>query len=152
MSIDEEEFYPPLFLRCDPFPVYQLKKHKSPSPFVYFDCRTYAGNAVLGILPPEFPLRYWQTNPSVINTVQGVATAYRTDRPRTGTLEDPVLFEWANKSSFQIVTAGLDDHFGSGLTTRRYPSGFDYDQSPLLRRRRQYHQFQRRQQAQDMKP
>jgi prepilin-type N-terminal cleavage/methylation domain-containing protein len=125
LSTDEVQFYNDTTQRPDAFPVYQVRRHQTPSPFVYFDSRTYAGDAVLGIVPPEFPLRRYRVAP-FNNAVQGVATAYRTDRPRAATPEDPIPFEWANNTTFQIVTAGLDDHFGSGLTTRRYPSGVNY--------------------------
>ena len=126
LSTDEVQFYNDTTQRPDAFPVYQLRRHQTPSPFVYFDSRTY--------VLPSFPFRrYWDSsdpnfNSSFVNTVQGVATAYRSDRPRTVTPQDPdqVPFQWVNDTTFQIVTAGLDDHFGSGLLTRRYPSGWDY--------------------------
>ena len=44
----------------------------------------------------------------------------------TPTDHDQFPFEWVNNDTFQIVTAGLDDHFGSGLPHRRYPSGVGY--------------------------
>ncbi len=106
--------------QADVFPVYMVKRRNTP--FVYIDARTYAGDATTGLLPASFPLAAFQPTTNVL----GVATAYRSDRPRTVTPADPVPFEFANPHTFQIICAGLDDHFGLGGTLRRYPSGTNY--------------------------
>lgn len=108
----------------DQFPVYLVKKRQHP--FVYFDSNTYLGMgsppAPSPILPPVYPpVAFAGTT-----KIRGIATPYRSDKPRAPTPLDPVPFDWVNKSTYQIVSAGLDGHFGSGNLLHRFPSGFNY--------------------------
>ena len=78
----------------DPFPVYH--PHNLKAPYVYFDSRTYSSR------------RFYTA------TGHGAVAAYASTRMA----KDPVhanrqVPEWINKTTFQIISAGLDDHYGS---------------------------------------
>ena len=126
LSTDEVLLHGRPFAESDQFPVYLVKRRKHP--FVYFDSRTYFGTptAPTPILPPVFPpVAYAGTT-----TIRGAARPYRSDRPRRVVAPDPVPFQWVNKSTYQIISAGLDGHFGQAVSPasflRRFPSGVNY--------------------------
>ncbi len=96
----------------DAFPVYYPAGKKAP--YVYFDARAYS-------------TRRFYTHSSF-----GTVSAYASDRVRS----DPNnpsnrIPEWVNPTSFQIISAGLDDHFGTYRDVARqiklFPSGRTYD-------------------------
>lgn len=90
------------------------------SPYVYFDCRTYGGLGA-GTSPA--------TNGFYTLSNKGSAKPYFSTRPST---TPPYPFEWVNKDTFQIISAGLDEHYGSELFLADhlsypvYPTGANY--------------------------
>lgn len=93
-------------------------------PYVYFDSRTYG----LAYYWPERRL-----DPAAVpRRGMGIARPYLSTRPST---TSGFSFEWVNKDKFQIISAGLDGHYGSidtnpadPLTVPRpqYPTGVNY--------------------------
>jgi len=87
---------------------------------VYFDARTYGG-----LNPATMPI----VNGFYTITGKGTAKPYLTNRVSASS---PYGFEWVNRDKFQIISAGLDDHYGSDLflTDHRlypvYPNGTNY--------------------------
>jgi len=109
----------------DPFPVYLPKGRKVP--YVYFDSRSYGG--VLSTGAPAIPLTGFYTMPGPFPG-HGLARPYTTNRPKP---TSPFGFEWVNDTTFQIISAGLDDHYGSDailtlgiVAFPRYPSGDNF--------------------------
>jgi prepilin-type N-terminal cleavage/methylation domain-containing protein len=97
----------------DSFPVYIA--YGSKLPLVYFDARSY-GSA------------FYAPNPSMT----GAAKPYLSDRDKP---TSPLGKEWVNKDSFQIISAGRDNHYGSAAILGPppdpslhpiYPSGVRY--------------------------
>ena len=87
----------------DGFPVYPPPRKRAP--YVFFDFRTYGG-------------RYYQSPHA-----QGAAKPYLSSRSLGG----PPPHEWANKNTFQIISAGLDDHYGAvPPPAQYYPDGTNY--------------------------
>jgi len=127
---------PPLFLLStdesmlygtpnDAFPLYMVDNRQTP--YVYFDSRTYQGvYSTTPSLPPYYRLLPPFNPPEAGN----MAAPYLSDRRRNPTAENPMVFEFANPDTFQIICAGLDNHFGNGNPTsgflRQYPSGVNY--------------------------
>jgi prepilin-type N-terminal cleavage/methylation domain-containing protein len=105
----------------DAFPIYPPKGRLEP--YVYFDARTYGGIGPVTESPTNgfYPLS--GPNP------QGVAKPYIASRPDPNS---PYGLEWVNEDSFQIISAGLDGHYGSAdfLSDRslypQYPTGVNY--------------------------
>jgi prepilin-type N-terminal cleavage/methylation domain-containing protein len=93
---------------------------KKNSPYTYFDARTYGG------LDPMAPT---PINGYFTVTNKGSAKPYLSNRTSASS---PYGFEWAKPDSFQIVSAGLDDHYGSELFKADhrsypvYPDGVNY--------------------------
>ncbi len=108
----------------DQFPVYLPEGRKVP--YVYFDSRTYGG--ILSTGPPPFPLNGYYTVAGPFPG-HGYAKPYLTNRAKP---TSPFGFEWVNDTKFQIISAGLDDHYGSDAFLAniaffpRYPSGDFY--------------------------
>ena len=102
----------------DFFPVYPPPNKKEP--YVYFDSRTYGG--LLALTPPNLNGFYALPN-------KGAAKPYLTNRPSA---TSPYGYEWVNKNTFQIISAGLDDHYGSDafladhLSYPIFPDGLNY--------------------------
>lgn len=100
-----ETVAPPLFCTYQP--------PKKNSPYVYFDARTYADSlySVGG---------------------KGSAKPYFAKPPLPPAPGPPTIVEWVNPDRFQIISAGLDDHYGSTpvLTDPYsypvYPKGVNY--------------------------
>ncbi len=80
--------------QIDPFQVYLPSGRQMP--YVYFDSRAYLRNP-----PPIFGVQG-----------KGVARPYFSDRSRTPDAVNPHPFEFMNRDTFQIISAGLDDHYG----------------------------------------
>lgn len=131
MSTDEVRLHGRPVAEVDIFPVYMISKRETP--YVYFDSRTYQGK-YSGLMPPNLLSPPPQYPPAAYITagttrIKGIATPYRSDRPKNQTPLDPGQFRWLNKDSLQIVSAGLDNDFGGIPATyllRRYPSGTYY--------------------------
>jgi len=94
---------------------------KKMAPYVYFDCRTYGGLAA-GMAPA--------VNGYYTLLNKGTAKPYFSTRVPASPGAYP--FEWVNKDTFQIISAGLDDHYGSDLFLADhlsypvYPTGTNY--------------------------
>lgn len=100
----ETDYRPNLFFTYHP--------PKKKAPYVYFDSRTYGG------VDPANPV---PINGFYTLEDRGSAKPYLTNRASP---TSPYGFEWANPDKFQIVSAGLDDHYGSELFLadhRSYP-------------------------------
>lgn len=89
----------------DCMPVYRPKGLLTP--FVYFDSRTYGPSSGVGYT------KYFGAN------VRGVARPYKSEKIRGNSATpptDPILYDryyrYQNETTFQVVTAGLDDSFG----------------------------------------
>ena len=80
----------------DPFPIYMPKRLTKA--YVYFDSRTYPA---------------WTANPAA------QLRPYLSDRPTTN---NPYI----NRDTFQIISAGLDNSYGSRAANKMYPSGNNY--------------------------
>ncbi|MHB8973621.1 MAG: type II secretion system protein [Pirellulaceae bacterium] len=119
LNWDEDVSDVDIFDDGDCFPVYAAPKKKSP--YVYFDQRNYGKisqpNPPIGCLYP-----FLQDSPV------GWAKPYLSTRASVR----PGVPEWVNKTTFQIISAGLDDHYGSGdflndpLLYPVYPTGTNY--------------------------
>jgi prepilin-type N-terminal cleavage/methylation domain-containing protein len=115
----------------DIFPVYLPKGMDVP--FVYFDSRTYMPRSIYKynnkfVDPVQYPQLHQHGTPNI----KGIARPYRSDQPRQITSGDTHPYKWINADTFQIIAAGIDNHYG-GLTAdavaginRHYPSGADY--------------------------
>ncbi len=92
----------------DSFPVYAPKSRKAP--YVYFDSRTYS--FILGGQPTYTVY----SHPSI----PGVAVPYKANRLNAAfrsAVDPPDQFvEFARPQTYQIISAGLDDHYGTGQT------------------------------------
>jgi type II secretory pathway pseudopilin PulG len=103
---------------ADPFPVFAPPKKRSP--YVYFDSRAYGG-LNKGVAPA--------VNGFYTVATKGSAKPYLTSRQSASS---GYGFEWANKDTFQIISAGLDDHYGSELfladhmSYPRFPDAVNY--------------------------
>ncbi|MBT5598984.1 MAG: type II secretion system protein [Planctomycetaceae bacterium] len=97
-------------------------------PFVYFDSRTYMPRSIYGYAPAaQYPLVYnLPTNP---NDVNGVARPYRSDQPREATPDDGYFFHWVNKNTFQLIAAGVTNHYGNNIL----PAPLNGRPTPLTR-------------------
>jgi prepilin-type N-terminal cleavage/methylation domain-containing protein len=117
----------------DGFAVYHPKN--SDVPFVYFDSRTYLPRKINGYAAAtQYPLLLNLT-PDNIRT-NGVARPYRSDQLRLGFDQmghpihldgthddhdandfggDGYGFEWVNKNTFQIIAAGVTNHYGDNV-------------------------------------
>jgi prepilin-type N-terminal cleavage/methylation domain-containing protein len=103
-------------------------------PFVYFDSRTYMPRKIYGYAAAtQYPLSYNLTPNSIRDN--GVARPYRSDQVRPGfdrmghpihlngdhyEDRDPIDgdgygFEWVNKNTFQIIAAGVTNHYGDNI-------------------------------------
>ncbi|MFO7903483.1 MAG: hypothetical protein R6U98_12535, partial [Pirellulaceae bacterium] len=98
----------------DSFPVYTPKG--TDMPLVYFDSRSY-GNVNVYYPPP-----------SSLNDNTGAATPYLSSR------SSDVKEEWVNENTFQIISAGRDNHYGSYACLVEdpslypvFPTGENYD-------------------------
>jgi len=114
LSYDDKQLNPAAVE--DSFPVYL--PYKSEAPFVYFDARSYG----ITFYPP------------IPNDQTGAAKPYLSDRERVATTNKPLPYEWVNEDSFQIVSAGRDNHYGSYACVADpvqylpvYPLGMNYD-------------------------
>jgi prepilin-type N-terminal cleavage/methylation domain-containing protein len=110
----------------DPFPVF-LPQGRT-VPYVYFDSRSYGG--VLSTAAPVIPLTGFYSVPGGPLGGHGLARPYTTIRQKPTSVFG---FEWVNETTFQIISAGLDDHYGSDAVLTggiaffpRYPSGDNY--------------------------
>jgi prepilin-type N-terminal cleavage/methylation domain-containing protein len=130
----------------DIFPVYLPKGMDVP--FVYFDSRTYMPRSVYKyydnyVPPAQYPHWHLHGTPNI----KGVARPYRSDQPRTANNDDGYLFQWVNKSTFQIIAAGIDNDYGYDLFPpillvppyptyprgyKHYPSGHNYNLPAVL--------------------
>ncbi len=90
-------------------------------PLVYIDSRSY------GDITATYPL--------APNDITGAAKPYLSDRVKQNS---PFGYEWANETTFQIISAGRDNHYGSYVFRQvvtppqlplfpRFPSGVNYD-------------------------
>ncbi len=100
----------------DVFPVYPPSGKKAP--YVYFDARTYFD----ATRPQAFQHTFYT------HSLYGTVAPYGSDRMKTNPTPPPArLPEWMNPTSFQIISAGLDDHFGRYQDVSRqlklFPSG-----------------------------
>ncbi len=105
----------------DPFPVFLPPKRQEP--YVYFDSRTYGGS----VAPPANPAdNYYPLAPG---SPVGYAKPYLSSRANPAS---PWGFDWVNKSTYQIISAGLDGHYGGdffmagGMDYPRFPNGENY--------------------------
>ncbi len=90
----------------DPFPVYLPPQRKAP--YVYFHNVTYGGT----LKPPLAPLNGFY--PPTAGSPVGYARPYlAANRPIPLSPNSPYGFEWVNKTTYQLISAGLDDHYGS---------------------------------------
>jgi hypothetical protein len=97
----------------DGYPVYPPPKKTSP--YVYFDSRTYGG---IG-LPTQPP-----TNGYYGSAANGWAKPHLSSRLSSSSRYWPYNpndlpprspgYEWVNRTTFQIISAGLDDNYGAG--------------------------------------
>lgn len=85
------------------------------TPFVYFDVSRLTSTSTT--LVPSYAGAGSTTMPGT-----GTARPYRAEPSTTTTQPNP----YANPKSFQIISAGLDGHFGSGATAGVFPTGTDY--------------------------
>ncbi len=125
MSTDEVSLHNRPVIEADSFPVYLVKGRQHP--FVYFDSRTYGGTVAPPpvVLPPVYPPRAY----SGTTSINGFAMAHLSDRRRNPDPIHPLPFEWVNKKTYQIISAGLDADFGGipgAAFPRRFPSGNNY--------------------------
>jgi type II secretory pathway pseudopilin PulG len=103
---------------ASPFRVYTPPGRNEP--YVYFDSRRYA----IGYywpdqrLPADAPIRRGR----------GVARPYLSTRPSPSS---PFGLEWVNKHTFQIISAGLDGHYGSIISDPANPLAEPRQQYPL---------------------
>ncbi len=109
----------------DPFAIYAPDGKRSP--YVYFDARSYGGIVFSNGVPLTgiYPML---RNVSTI----GWARPYLSAQVKSSS---PYGLEWANSRTFQIVSAGLDDHYGgvgmmvppaTVLPYPVYPTGVNY--------------------------
>jgi prepilin-type N-terminal cleavage/methylation domain-containing protein len=89
-------------------------------PFVYFDSRTYMPRKIYGVVDnngnkinapaAQYPL-------AVTSSDKGIARPYRSDQERqvTPSGDDQHNFQWVNKNTFQIIAAGITNHYGNDL-------------------------------------
>ncbi|MHB8861700.1 MAG: type II secretion system protein [Pirellulaceae bacterium] len=102
----------------DFFAIYAPSKKKSP--YVYFDARTYGGlnRAVAPAVNGYYSVPTKGSAKPYLSTRTSASSGYG--------------FEWVHKDSFQIISAGLDDHYGSEafltdhMSYPRYPDGANY--------------------------
>ncbi len=115
----------------DCMPTYHPAGKKAP--FVYFDSRTYT-------FPAGSSLFFNYYSPTA--EAMGVARPYRSDMvdkkvPSTAAMAN-AYYQFMNKSSFQLISAGLDDTYGGvpytsggGPVYYSYPSGQSIDFGPF---------------------
>ena len=107
----------------DFFPVFAPKGLLAP--YVYFDSRTYGGL----LKPPAAVVNGYYTAPNM-----GTAKPYLTTRPSA---TSGYGYEWVNRDSYQIISAGQDNNYGSDfflanhLSYPRYPTGEFYSDATL---------------------
>ena len=125
-SYDEELVHGRQPAENDVFPIYFFARYEQP--FVYFDSRTYIHQAGNG---PAAPVPHWPPQGYQNSTlIMGHALPYRTDTPRRATPTDPILREFANAKTFQIISAGLDEDYGEwggatiSATVAAWPNAF----------------------------
>ncbi len=121
----------------DPFAVFVPPRRKVP--YVYFHNITYGGVTKPLALPTN---GYYPLTPG---SPTGYARPYLADdRPTPNSLYG---FEWVNKTTYQVISAGLDDNYGSGefltnpLLYPHFPKGMNY-LSPGIGDDRQCHELQ----------
>ena len=120
-------------LENDPFPVYSPDGQDEP--YVYFDARTY--NKLIRVadnvyLPNQYTL-------SAFTPTKGTAVPYKSDQNNPNFLTTDWhpgrAFYFANRDSFQIISAGLDTIYGGVPTpgaiewvwvARQFPNGLGY--------------------------
>jgi prepilin-type N-terminal cleavage/methylation domain-containing protein len=111
-------------------------------PYVYFDSRTYGGIDPPVIPPP--PETTPPTNGYYGSQAIGFAKPYLTNRFSQQSLYVPVNqrlfvnpgYVWANENTFQIISGGMDDNYGSDYFLQPLP--WPFSSSGLNRRVRQY--------------
>lgn len=102
-----------------------LSPPKLLAPYVYFDARTYGGVTK----PPAAVVNGYFTAPNM-----GTAKPYLSVRPSA---TSGYAFEWINRDSYQIISAGADNNYGSDfflsdhLSYPRYPTGEYYSDATL---------------------
>lgn len=118
MSTDESEVLGLASTANDLLPAYRPSGQSSP--YVYFDKRTYSqpvGNAI-------FYNHYTSSD-------LGACRPYRSDTVDTKATGNPnAYYQFMNKDSFQLISAGLDDSYGNipnSLVFYRFPSGESID-------------------------
>ncbi len=93
----------------DLIPAYHPKGLKMP--FVYFDSRTYQQD-------PRVANRYRSTtSKGLVYPYRSTAvnTKYNAAKTSTDPAERNRYFRFVNDKSFQVISAGLDDHFGGAI-------------------------------------
>ncbi|MCH2123224.1 MAG: type II secretion system GspH family protein [Pirellulaceae bacterium] len=162
MSLDERDFhgFAAAAFTNDPFPHYVPEGQEVP--YVYFDSRTY-DYGTNGEYENIFSLGLtddildngaidgsYDPNKSFATEAMGVARPMKTDQANADYYNDaavanfdPRAFYYANRDTFQIICAGLDDHYGhdellvssaSGFGSAvlwRYPSGLPFHEVAL---------------------
>ena len=134
LSLNDEKSLNPA-LENDLFPVYLPEN--CDLPYVYFDSRTYlprpsyqyqSNNQRWAVRPAQYPsplvlpkisqgddgYAYDSSNvPANSNLLQfGVARPYRSMQVKSASIEDAYPAKWTNPDSFQIISAGLTNHYG----------------------------------------
>jgi hypothetical protein len=95
----------------DFFAVYPPDGRKAP--YVYFDRRTYGGLGAANTAPVN---GFYPPNAS---SAFGWARPYLGSTPRASS---PYGLQWTNARTFQIISAGLDDHYGGTSTFLSAPA------------------------------
>ncbi len=109
----------------DPFAIFLPPQRKVP--YVYFDCRTYGGVTK----PPANPTNGFY--PPIPGSTVGYARPYLdSDHPLPVSSTRPYGFEWVNETTYQVISAGLDDNYGGNafltdpLLYPHFPGGQSY--------------------------
>jgi prepilin-type N-terminal cleavage/methylation domain-containing protein len=129
VSTDEAEFG---LGTNDMLPVYR-QPYSLQTPFVYFDSRTYsqAGSGS----GPHFRNGLFFNQYTPPSLAWGVCRPYRSDEVNTNVAASAAnaetYFRYQGDRSFQVIAAGLDDHFGglavNGPVFYAFPSGRSID-------------------------